>query len=405
MTTKLSLASWNMQGGNDGKWSMARLVKAHVDFLFLQECGASPHTVDRCPGVIGQPEMREQLRAQQRYNLRPRAVNNLFHLEWGVLAREGDRAVNKRCSMGIYHPTMIGLFYPDQRVLPLEAVIVDESERRRPAIGIRYSFASRVPDEWFHLLLFNTHAPASGGAIDYAERMFSWFDALALHYKAVGWICGGDFNCNPTTLAEHLNAKNAARGIFSPPSATHKSADGVEAILDYFVVSRPGIPVDIGPVEIVDGLNWSDHQAVWATFNLDAFIDPNIPHAAPGPLPSLKEIADWRGYLREDAREKRAQAAAANSITDLGSEDKFSFKVGSSFDEEHEILMQEKMLVSTQEEMRVAVKQRRQKRLQYGHKSKISSKKNTKLVKISPDGGYDKKNIRMVVNLRPSKLR
>ena len=208
----MRLMTWNMQGGNDGKFSLvANFMKKHkIQVACLQETGTLP----------------------KQYVDDTRTVNNVA-LSLGTFSTgsrsgflsvvnfDNDLGRNNRCSLAIFC---------EEAILDYD-VIAAPANALRPLIGIK------IPgDRW----IYSIHAPASGGAAGTASAMLNNIPA------GRNWVVLGDFNCDPSSM------RSKGFTVTSGGSPTQQSG----GTLDYAVSSN----ITLSHASSLDSLT-SDHYS------------------------------------------------------------------------------------------------------------------------------------------------
>lgn len=186
--------TWNMQGGNDGKFSNIAgfMRKNGIQIACLQETGTLPSQYVQDTRSINGIRVNTGT-----YNSGGRSGANL-----SVMNFNNNLGQNNRCSLAIFC---------EEAVLDYD-VVAAPTDKLRPMIGI-----SIPGDRWIYCI----HAPSSSGAAGVATSMLRQIPATRTK-----WACFGDYNCEPARIQCPANA-----AIIGGTNSTHQNGGK----LDYVV--------------------------------------------------------------------------------------------------------------------------------------------------------------------------
>lgn len=161
--------TWNMQGGNDGKFGdVASLMQKNgIQVACLQETGTLPSQYVQQTKTVNGIQV-----SVGTFN----GGGSSRGANYSVINFNNNLGQNNRCSLAIFCEDAV-LDY---------AVVAAPSDRLRPMIGIRIS-----GDRW----IYSIHAPSSKSAAGVASSMLRQIPAAQTK-----WACFGDYNCEPAQI-------------------------------------------------------------------------------------------------------------------------------------------------------------------------------------------------------------
>lgn len=176
----LRLMTWNMQGGNEGKYDKISQYMKHykINIVCLQETGTLPNSYVNREATIND------------VRIRTGAVSGLAPggMLCSVVNYNNDAGGHNRCSLAILSEPAV-----------LKIWAIPGPSKLRPIIGIQLA-----GNRWIYCV----HAP-SGHPSSAAGVTSSMLDDIPLAHA--NWACIGDYNCSP----DRINCANttAAGGL------------------------------------------------------------------------------------------------------------------------------------------------------------------------------------------------